>query len=257
MPRRLPITLIAQDSSRLRAYLHAFTQSDTLPSRVVTLKSRGVAQDVLKEAEKYEYAEFFFDLSTTPEGFYAQHELPVHATSSSNINDREVYKALLGDDNQYAVFTGGGIVSRNILDVGMDMIHIHPGKLPEYRGSTCFYYSLLQESTLNASAIILREQIDTGPIVGESNYSVNIQITNDMPNFMDHVLDPFIRAKLLEMTLKHFSENGSLERRPQPEYDGQNYYIMHPVLRAAAVERVNALYDASSPKGIFQNASTT
>lgn len=253
MPKTLPITLIAQDSSRLRAYLNAFTTTGTLPMRVITLQGRPPSEETLREAKDCRYAEDFFDLSLDPEAFYAEHALPVLRTGAGNINHVEVYKALLKDDNTYALFTGGGIVSREILSLGKELIHIHPGRLPDYRGSTCFYYSLLQEGTLNASAILLREQIDHGPIIGECSFEINCRVTEKMNSFMDHVLDPYIRSELLRKVLAEFAKRGDVTRRPQPQWDGQNYYVMHPILRAATVNRVNGMYDASKPSGIFIN----
>ena len=253
MPKTLPITLIAQDSPRLRAYLNAFTKTGTLPSRVITLHGRPPSEETLEEAKDCRYAENFFDLSLDPNAFYAEHDLPVRQTKAASINDAAIYKALLRDDNTYALFTGGGIVSRKILSLEKEMIHIHPGRLPEYRGSTCFYYSLLQEGTLNASAILLRERIDHGPIIGECSFEINCRVTEEMSSFMDHILDPYIRSELLQKVLVEFAKNGDVARRPQPQWDGQNYYVMHPVLRAATVNRVNGMYDASKPSGIFIN----
>ena len=255
MPRVLPIALIAQDSSRLRAYLNAFHKTCTVPSRVLLMRSIPLPASILDEATRHNYNKDFFDLSISPELFYKEHGIPLIQTDADNINDISIYKALLGIATPYILFTGGGIVSRQILNVCNEMVHIHPGKLPQYRGSTCFYYSLLQENELNTSAIFLREKIDTGAKISSCSFSINYFISSDMPYFMDHVLDPFIRAEHLATLLQSFPKDDVITCNPQPEWHGQNYYVMHPMLRAAAVHRINSLYDKSKMSGVFLNTT--
>ena len=60
---------------------------------------------------------------------------------NSNIVIEEVKKI----PTDYIVYSGPGgtILRKKILSQGKKFIHVHPGWLPNYRGSTTIYYSLL------------------------------------------------------------------------------------------------------------------
>ena len=47
------------------------------------------------------------------------------------------------------------LLKEKILDTGKKFLHIHGGYLPDYKGSTTNYYSLINENTIGASAIFL------------------------------------------------------------------------------------------------------
>lgn len=117
---------------------------------------------------------------------------------------------------------GGEIVKENILKLNR-FLHIHPGKLPSYRGSTTIYYSLLKESKCFASAFFLDTKIDTGNIIKQMEFDiVNIDF--------DYLYDPLIRSFLLIDVLK----NSDLEAYKQTD-ESKEYYIIHPVLKKLAL----------------------
>jgi len=107
----------------------------------------------------------------------------------------------------------------------------HAGALPNYRGSTTIYYSILQEQNCAASAILLANDIDTGPIVASKTYPApptNIDI--------DYIYDSAIRADLLVTVLNNYAEHGELPTPIHQEIEeGQDYYIIHPVLKHLAM----------------------
>jgi len=117
---------------------------------------------------------------------------------------------------------GGEIVKEHILKLNK-FLHIHPGKLPSYRGSTTIYYSLLKESKCFASAFFLDIKIDTGNIIKQMEFDIlNIDI--------DYLYDPFIRSFLLIDVLR----NSDLCACKQTE-DSKEYYIIHPLLKKLAL----------------------
>ena len=71
-------------------------------------------------------------------------------------------------------------------------LHVHPGLLPKFRGSTTIYYSYLLESKIGCSVIILEGGIDEGSIVYEKEYKIL-----DKEIDFDYLLDPLVRAKTL------------------------------------------------------------
>ena len=71
-------------------------------------------------------------------------------------------------------------------------MHCHPGTLPQYRGSTTFYYEILQKRFPSVSCIILDESIDTGPILAIKTFPIPFRTDN-----VDTLYEPCIRANLL------------------------------------------------------------
>ena len=56
------------------------------------------------------------------------------------------------------------------MSIGKEFLHFHPGKVPDYRGSTTIYYSILDNDTCHVSAFFLRKTIDAGPIISVKQY---------------------------------------------------------------------------------------
>jgi methionyl-tRNA formyltransferase len=107
---------------------------------------------------------------------------------------------------------------------------VHGGYLPDYKGSTTNYYSLIVENTLGASAIFLSEEIDSGPVLLRREFPppANRQA-------IDHIYDSGARAKVLVETLKNYMKCGGWEFELPANIGGETYYIIHPVLKHIAI----------------------
>ena len=108
-------------------------------------------------------------------------------------------------------------------------LHIHCGWLPDYRGSTTIYYSILKEKMCGVSAILLNEGIDTGKIVAKEKYPIPPKDMN-----IDYVYDSIIRADLLVKVLKS-REKWVPVRQSE---NGTTYYVIHPILKHLAYVKV-------------------
>ena len=82
-------------------------------------------------------------------------------------------------------------------------LHVHGGFLPDYKGSTTNYYSLLAEGSVGATAIFLTVEIDSGPILNRCKFPVPPDTLE-----IDHIYDSAARAKVLIQTLKEYQEKG-------------------------------------------------
>jgi methionyl-tRNA formyltransferase len=120
---------------------------------------------------------------------------------------------------------GGTILRKDILSAGPKFIHVHPGWLPDFKGSTTIYYSMLINSEVGASVIFFEEGIDEGPVLFQRKY----KITERDIDF-DYVLDPLVRTK----TLIEFFRKGELNHEIQ-EKGGNTYFIIHPLLKHCAI----------------------
>jgi methionyl-tRNA formyltransferase len=152
--------------------------------------------------------------------------------------------AAVGDlDHEVLVYSGPGgfILDGDLLSAGPRFLHIHAGKLPEYRGSTTIYYSLLADGECGATAFIMNKNIDEGPILAQKTYP-----PPEDPNTLDLYYDPWIRARLLVDVLTQYENAGGISEHPQQSGKGQNYYIIHPVLKHLSVLYTESLRQDSS-----------
>jgi methionyl-tRNA formyltransferase len=56
---------------------------------------------------------------------------------------------------------------------GFGVISCHPGKLPNYRGSTCPEWALLNNDEIYNSIFLMSEEYDSGPIYGSQKVNIN------------------------------------------------------------------------------------
>lgn len=250
---KIPVTIAYLDSLRGRAYLNAFLKFGFCPQEIVVMENEfEVPVDFVNEARKYEYDKKYFDY-TLGLGAVAGKETIVRRVSTNSINDPKVVEALAAGESQYVLFTGGGIVSPETLAIDKKFIHIHPGYVPFYRGSTCFYYSLIEKSELGATAFFMAEELDAGPILARNKYELNVLLEKGQIHFIDHILDPYIRMATLENVLLDLSKGDDL-LATYPVYDScskEAYYVVHPIFRAVAWKKICESYDEAKPAGII------
>jgi len=130
------------------------------------------------------------------------------------------------------VYSGpsGEILRAPLLATGKRFLHIHPGRLPEYRGSTTIYYALLRGEPCGVSAFFLDRGIDTGDVIGSRVVPPPADRTR-----IDLEFDPELRAGLLVELLREYARSGRFTAVPQPAAGGETYHIIHPVLKHLAV----------------------
>ena len=132
------------------------------------------------------------------------------------------------------IFSGyrTGILRNAAFEIGKRFLHVHGGYVPDYRGSTTFYYSVLSRGMMGASAIWMDSGIDTGPVLARRQYPVPQGID------IDYVLDPLMRADTLVHVLTQRAQTGEW---PDTEYfsasDGEIFHKIHPVLKHLALRR--------------------
>ena len=250
-----PFGMIYYPGMRAVAYLNAFRRSGVYPSRLLCMAGDFVQNPAFRfEAHCHGYDSRFFDTLAKPLDFFTDQTVPMDRIAAKEINDHRLVDYLCGSAINTWIFSGGGILRENILSLGKRFIHVHPGRLPCHRGSTTFYYSLLESGTISATAFYMRAGIDDGPVLEEATFKVNMRILPDMPNFMDAVLDPHIRALTLERLLRRGRfGHGVVNRHPSGDKNsgGSPYFIIHPLLRLACISRLNENYVSRDPEGVF------
>lgn len=149
-----------------------------------------------------------------------------------DINDDQVIRYLQQRNEKVFIYSGysGVILKNKVLQVGKTFLHVHGGYLPDFKGSTTNYYSILTNEFMGASAIFLNEQIDSGPIL----YKAKFPVPKDKIK-IDTIYDSAARAKVLVDTLKIYLEKGAWELQVGGNNLGETFYIIHPVLKHIAI----------------------
>jgi Methionyl-tRNA formyltransferase len=228
--------LLGANSVRTKAYLQYMVKSGNVPSQVFLMSTS--PQDLLTEVQQCRTApppieqSQIFNINEPILYTLTSNKIPYQFISTDNVNSVETISAIRSVAGKYVIYSGfgGQILKPEVLSLGKKFLHVHPGVVPKYRGSTTVYYSLLKEGTIGASAIFLDEKIDCGAVLKAKTFD----ISNDLLDF-DYIVDPHIRASLLVEVLEEYKVKGYFEIEIQNEQAGETFYIIHPVLKHIAL----------------------
>jgi len=220
------VGIVLLDTFRGRAYLQGMLGAGLAPADVILLRK---AKSPAAVPDSPAYASLFRPNESVEQTLRLQNVL-FRSVEAAECNDPLVIAAVQASPVQYLVYSGGGILRREILRLGKRFIHVHPGIVPRYRGSTCFYYSILAERMCGATAFFMEEGIDTGNVIAQREYRP--------PEFsdLDNIFDPWMRADLLTRVLCGYAETGQFPELPQSHEGSETYYVIHPVLKHLAIE---------------------
>lgn len=154
--------------------------------------------------------------------------IPYVLISTGSINREDTIEIIQAAEESHLIYSGfgGEIIKKTVFNTGKTFIHVHSGILPQYRGSTTIYYSLLQEGTCGASAIIMTPGLDNGDVIADALFHMPPKGIS-----IDYIYDPFIRAKVLIKAVDSYVKHGAFIGRTQDEQKEVTYFIAHPVLR--------------------------
>lgn len=237
---------------RASAYLDMMQQCQLPPSCIVMMQN-SLAQHGLQAAAAHPLIHQFYNPEADVAAYCQQHQIPLLHSTATSINAPELVAMLLAQHIGCWLFSGGGIVQKAVLDTGLNFIHVHPGQLPEVRGSTCFYYSLLNDNTLAATAFMLAQELDAGPVLYGRHFAVNVPPALLHSDFIDYIVDPFIRAQTLKPLWQHWPDAVPYNPRQVSSTapSDRPCFVMHPLLRALAMQRSANAYDPARLTGVF------
>lgn len=239
------VGMIAGDTSRSRAYLQALARNKLLPNFVILLEhaaDKALPGQIEKThftsnneriAEVDEcWSEAHFDTTQPIKDLLDEHKVSYDTFTNKDINNPSVIDAIRQRDETTFIYSGfGGVLLRkDVLSIGKNFLHVHGGYLPDFKGSTTNYFSLLVENTLGASAIFLSEEIDCGPVLLRKKFPAPAN-----RQAIDHIYDAGARTKVLVETLQNYVKRGSWEFELPYNAGGETYYIIHPVLKHIAI----------------------
>lgn len=235
------VGLVAANTSRTRAYIAALERNSLLPAWTLLLddgsqeKVPGQFDDVptLVESDFDDgdcWSESDFDPTAPLEPWFERLGLDYVLSGSRDINSPSVVKLIAQSSPPVLIYSGygGALLRDQILSCGKKFLHIHGGYLPDYKGSTTNYFSLLAENSLGASALFLSAEIDSGPILYRRRFPAPAD-----RSMIDHRFDAAARARVLIDLLRGYHSTGKWHL--QDNLGGTTYYIIHPVLKHLAI----------------------
>lgn len=225
--------MLAADTARTKAYLHAMIQENILPGMcVVYSDSISKMQDDARKYGNARNTNQYFDISTPVLSFLEEAGIPYEFVENKDINSEQMECAIQNLQQKYMIYSGYGgyILKPHLFRLGKRYIHVHAGILPKYRGSTTAYYSFLQEKIFGATAIFLSEGIDEGEIIAYDTFEVPKE-----PVDIDYIYEPYMRARVLIKVMKKYFSDGEFISYRQSTEGAETYFIIHPVLKHIAM----------------------
>jgi methionyl-tRNA formyltransferase len=235
------VAFLAADTMRSRAYAQALLARGIGLGRAMLITSTdrkrwGQAEGF--DAGNLDFGPVFApDLTIPLEESLARLAGSTSTLDAGTVNDPRVVAWLEDSGASVVIFSGfgGQIVKSGVLEAAPVLLHMHSGWLPDYRGSTTIYYSYLREGWCGVSAILLRESIDTGPIVARKRYPAPPPGAE-----VDYCYDSAIRADLLTTVIADWATHERFtDPTDQTPGAGRVYYIMHPVLKHVALNKIH------------------
>ena len=220
------VILLAADTARARAYLDLLATGGLLPDAAILVEPGGPTPAAPRPTP-------LFDNLTPIGAALARAGVPAERIAIERLDDPAVL-AVVGRSAEDLVIVAppaGALLSPAFFGPGAPRyLHVHPGRLPAYRGSTPMYYELLREGRLTATALLLDEGIDTGAVVAARGFLPPADLAT-----IDGAFDPWMRAALLRDVLAARALGRPLAGRPQRGEHGRTYFVVHPVLRHVAL----------------------
>lgn len=223
----MTIGIILTPDTRSKAYLRKILDNNIRMDGIIFLNDgrprKKIESAIIQESKKYG-----FNISQSVGNILAEKKINFKEFDFVDINNSILVDYLKKSKFDYLIFTGGGILKSEILNCGSRFIHFHPGIVPNYRGSTCFYYSIIIEGICGVTCYIMDENLDAGDIIFQKTFHPPTH------RFVDEVYDPYIRAETLKEVLeKKIIEKGDFKKQiPNNE---ETYFIIHPVLKHIAI----------------------
>lgn len=224
--------LLAADTARTKAYLHAMIQEDILPEMCIVYSDN--ISKMQKDAEQYKNRcnNEYFDINMPVLSFVQEAGISCVLVENKDINSEQLKKAIENLQQKYLIYSGYGgyILKSHLFQLGKRYIHVHAGILPKYRGSTTVYYSFLQEKVFGATAIFLSEGIDEGEIIAWDTFRVP-----EEPVDIDYIYEPYMRSRVLIKAMQKYISDGGITACEQSTEGAETYFIIHPVLKHIAI----------------------
>lgn len=230
------LVILCAHTARSVAYLQGLAAAGIQPESVIVYGAGGGPLQTTRDLQVRRLPGLFCpDLSQDLDACLNALQWPHEVCAAQALDDAELLACVERQAPDLLVYSGyGGQLVPPALLRRQPVLHIHSGWLPDYRGSTTLYYQVLEQRQCAASALLLDEQIDTGPVVARQQYPLPPAGMD-----IDYLYDNAIRADLLVRVLARWRHDpGTLQALPA-EAEQPPYFIIHPLLKHLALLAVD------------------
>ena len=239
-------SMLLTNNNRSKAYLQNLIKNNFIPNKILFLNNNNetliehtendklISEDTnQKFIRKLIDLEISFDEKEHVLKTIKSKKIEFIEINNLDVNSKDVIDEVAKIVDKYIIYSGPSscILGKEILSKNKKFIHVHPGLLPKYRGSTTIYYSLLLELKIGCSVIFLNESIDEGPLLYKKEYRISEKGID-----FDYVLDPLVRAKALIEYLKIDKINPTKQNNNEKR---SIFYIIHPLLKHISIIKYN------------------
>ena len=238
--------MLITNNNRSKAYLQNLINNNFIPSKIIYLNNNHLSLVEHTENDKLiskhtnqifirriDELGISFDEKEHVLKTIDNNNLDFIEINNSDVNSKEVINEVTKIKDEYIIYSGpsSSILKKEILSKNKKFIHVHPGWLPKFKGSTTIYYSLLLKFKIGCSVIFLEENIDKGPVLYRQEYKISEKGID-----FDYLFDPLVRTKaLIEFfKIKEIKPINQADTADQPMF-----YIIHPVLKHLAIINYN------------------
>jgi methionyl-tRNA formyltransferase len=238
----MKFSILAINNNRSKAYLQNLIKNGFVPNKIIFINDKYKTNEdaidndhLISKTSKQKSLKISNDLNIS----YDEREHILQTAKKNkikyielntiNVNSKKVIDALKKTNDKYILYSGpsGTILGTKILSCGKKFIHAHPGYLPHYKGSTTIYYSILLESKIGCSIILMEKEIDKGPILFKQEYKIQQKFVD-----FDYIIDPLVRAKTL---INFFKTKKIRPIRQNITTNNSMFYIIHPLLKHISI----------------------
>jgi methionyl-tRNA formyltransferase len=162
----------------------------------------------------------------------------VNSCFVSDFNEPSSVEIISGLKPDLIVFTGGGIVRQELLEIPrLGILNCHMGILPKYRGSFPFVWAILQNDKKNIGCTVhfMDAGIDTGPIY-KKYFLKNIpRSIFEIQSLFEQNMSSYLLDSISQIS------KGEVSFTDQETLDGIQYYIPHKLITSLAENKVKRL----------------
>ena len=146
-----------------------------------------------------------------------------------------VVKYILKSKSKFFLYSGypGYVIKNKILLKKKKFLHAHPGKLPDYKGSTTLFYSILKSNKVYCTTMLLNDKIDEGKKINQIKYKIKC---NNIKNF--EIYDANIRAKTLYDAFIKIKMGEKIFKKIKNKSKNNYYFVAHPIIRYLAKNKI-------------------
>ena len=162
------------------------------------LNAVGQTPDLVIEVGRISQKSVDWELRRTG-GYWKPEPIPetVERHSFASLKDPQLWALLASRDVDVAIQGGVGILKPDMLAVPkIGFVNVHPGALPAYRGNSCPEWQLHDDKPIVATAHLIDQGIDTGPVITARQMPIQPDWTYEhiRANIYSHCADVLIEA---------------------------------------------------------------